>query len=399
MDRLLADPGQFATFRAQVVAEGTPLVEPDEDRRYRLVTFLYLEEPGQQVTDVLTIVNTQTDMDRRDGDINGHLMRRVPGTPLWYRSYRMRADLRATYAFLPCAGQVLDAKELDDEAWGGMTQRAQPDPHNPLVLPALSDDRNPASVVELTEAPAQPWLAEREGVPRGTVTRHRLGSKHLGNERDIWVHAPAGDGPHPLLVLFDGDVWADRVPIWSTLDNLIAGERLPPMVTVAVDSMDHETRWRELFCHEPFLKFLSGELLPWVADRWPVTETPERTILAGQSAGGLTAAFAALRSPDRFGNVLSQSGSYWWRKGTEFDVDAEWLTREYVAAPRQPIRFYLEAGLHERLLLRENRHLRDVLLAKGYDVSYAEYNGGHDYACWRGGLADGLLALTAGWSS
>lgn len=379
-------------------AEQSPLVEPADDHRYRTVTFFYLEQDGRRAADVLTMLTTQTDLDRQDGDISRHLMQRVPGTPLWYCSYRMRADLRASYRILPSFDGAIDPHSTESDAWHQMARQAQPDPYNPLVLPALSDSRNPGSIVELPQAPPQPWWQPRDGVPRGEVTRHRFASEHLGNERDVWVHVPSQDGPLPLLVLFDGDVWADRLPIWSTLDNLAADRRIPPMVTVAVDSMDGETRHRELFCHQPFIEFLTAELLPWTAAHWPVTEAPDRTILAGQSAGALTAAFAALRVPDRFGNVLSQSGSYWWRSDTEFDVDAEWLTQQYVAAPRSPVRFYLEVGLQERPLLQQNRHFRDVLRAKGYELTYAEYNGGHDYACWRGGLADGLLALAAGWS-
>jgi len=34
-----------------------------------------------------------------------------------------------------------------------------------------------------------------------------------------------------------------------------------------------------------------------------------------------------------------------------------------------------------------------VLLAKGYEVHYQEFNGGHDGLSWRGTLADGLLLL------
>jgi len=37
--------------------------------------------------------------------------------------------------------------------------------------------------------------------------------------------------------------------------------------------------------------------------------------------------------------------------------------------------------------------MRDVLLAKGYEVRYQQFNSGHDYLNWRGTLADGLIAL------
>ena len=41
-----------------------------------------------------------------------------------------------------------------------------------------------------------------------------------------------------------------------------------------------------------------------------------------------------------------------------------------------------------------NRHFRDVLLAKDYEiVKYDEFNGGHEILNWRGSLADGLIAL------
>jgi enterochelin esterase-like enzyme len=44
-------------------------------------------------------------------------------------------------------------------------------------------------------------------------------------------------------------------------------------------------------------------------------------------------------------------------------------------------------------VLETSRHMRDVLLAKGYEVHYQQFVGGHDYLSWRGTLADGLIAL------
>jgi enterochelin esterase family protein len=37
--------------------------------------------------------------------------------------------------------------------------------------------------------------------------------------------------------------------------------------------------------------------------------------------------------------------------------------------------------------------MRNVLHARGYEVHYAEFAGGHDYISWRGTLSDGLQVL------
>jgi hypothetical protein len=78
-------------------------------------------------------------------------------------------------------------------------------------------------------------------------------------------------------------------------------------------------------------------------------------------------------------------------------IETGWLARQYATAPRLPLRFYLEVGTLEQgmsiNLVLENRRMRDTLTARGYPVTYSEYNGGHDALCWRGSIADGLIAL------
>jgi enterochelin esterase family protein len=155
----------------------------------------------------------------------------------------------------------------------------------------------------------------------------------------------------------------------------------------------------ELTCNDAFAEELATQLLPRVCSELCIPALPSRTVIGGWSYGGLAAAFAALRHPEVFGNVLSQSGSFWW--APEAAEEHEWLTSRFASAPRRDVRFYLNVGLLERgpsprtspSQLVANRHLRDVLRARDYDVTYRELNGGHDYIGWPGGLADGLMSL------
>src|SRR5262249_11704210 len=179
----------------------------------------------------------------------------------------------------------------------------------------------------------------------------------------------------------------------TILENLLADGRLAPMVAVLIDSPD---RSGVLPCSAPFAYFLVEDLLPWLREHYAVTSDPTQVVVAGSSYGGLAAAYAGFRHPEVFGNVLSQSGAFWWRL-QETDEHG-WLIRPFVGAERLPLRFYMDAGTCERgirdpRILRYNRHLRDVLRAKGYPIAYAEFTGGHDYICWRGILIDGLMAL------
>jgi enterochelin esterase family protein len=110
----------------------------------------------------------------------------------------------------------------------------------------------------------------------------------------------------------------------------------------------------------------------------------------------------ALRRPDLFGAVVSQSGSYWWPRLA--DGEPEWLTRRYAEEPLHPLRFYLDVGSWEDgpgmdggpSQVEVNRRFRDTLRQRGYPVAYHEYTGGHDYVNWRRTFADGLLAVLDG---
>ena len=350
-------------------------IEPLDDGRFR-VTVTYRDDGAEE----LFLIGGLAGVDPSDR----RLRRGDDGW--WTRTYEVEGPALLTYYFTP----RLVPEGLAD-LW--------PDPLNPArhvyeADPDVPDDGElVVSVVELPGYPPRRWSVERD-VPRGTVERHRLASERLGNERSVFTYAPPGYDDavaYPLIVCFDGQAYTSEsyVPLPTVLDNLIAEGAIPPVVAVLPASLDNETRSRELNRHEPFVEFLVEELLPWTRER--LSFDASRVLTAGSSLGGLTAAFCALKRPDVFGLVLSQSGAF--QRG---------LATDFAAAERLPVRFALDVGVYETMtfermpsLYHANLHMRDVLVAKGYDVSFVEYPGGHDYLCWRETIADGLIALLA----
>lgn len=184
------------------------------------------------------------------------------------------------------------------------------------------------------------------------------------------------------------------------LDNLIAKGLIPPVVVLFVDYPDGATQNRELSCDTKYGDFLVKELIPSKRELLHATSDPKLITVGGASIGGLSAACLALQHPEVFGNVLSQSGSFWWSPDNY--PEDQWLTTQFVKSPKLPVRFFLSIGLLESeqafrgglvSMLHANRHFRDVLQAKGYTIFYQEINSGHDPLNWQVTLADGLLAL------
>ncbi|MFJ7072211.1 enterochelin esterase [Streptomyces sp. NPDC098781] len=383
----LPGPAGVEKFWADVRREGTPLLSPDPHggADHLAVTFLWRGTPGTRAVQIMP--NKLGD----PSDPEGNLMERVPGTDVWHWTLRLRQDWRGTYALHIDEGDGLD--QGTPEYWARLRGRRRADPFNSRTLPHRWDGE-PVSYAELPAAPRAADLDPRPDTARGTVTEHHVDSERLGARRRVWLYRPPGtvgeSAELPVLVLLDGDHWQPRLGLSRLLDTLIADGRIPPVAAVLPDAVDEATRWAELTCRPEYVAFLTDELLPWAAGRLPLTDDPERTVIAGQSLGGLTAAYAALTAPHRFGNALAQSGSFWWPVGP----DAEWLTHAIAQLPRLPVRFRLSFGEQEWVALPAARRLRDTLAALGcHDSSYQEFNGGHDYLCWRTELADGLVEL------
>lgn len=381
--------GAVDTFWAEILQNGSPLVERiGDDTAMRLVTFLW-RDPGDTRNVVVYSGHTNTLYEFTREHLARHSMRRLDRTSVWYRSYVLRSDARFTYYVSP-NDDLTPSLEVTD--WNVRTAKWRNDPLNPRTYRRPHEDRDwIASLLELPAASPQPWIQRRIGVPEGRLDERRFRSPLLGNERRIWIYTPAsfrnGGRRAHLLLLFDGWSAVHRQPTLAILDNLHALAAIEPVVAVMIDPLDRKA---ELGCSQRFSDALARELLPWIRERYPITSDPGRTIVSGGSRGGLAAACAALFHPEAFGNVFSQAGQLTWKAG-ESELDEEnartddeygWIMRAYANRPTLPVRFFLSVGRLDRRgdypLLLANRHLRDVLAAKGYAVDYSEFTGGHE---------------------
>jgi enterochelin esterase family protein len=385
-----------ATFWNAIAKEGAPIFErPDGDDHDNLVTFLWR---GTEATrNVLVIWFPYTPAKPAE-----YAMVQLGQTGLWYRTVVIRRGARFTYQLSPN-----DPMVFDSDSGVQRSTTAQADPQNPHKWfdGPFTTRFEYQSVVEMPDARPQPYITRRENVPAGKVEKRRIKSALLENEHALSIYTPPGyrkDGPpNGLLVVFDEASYMTLVPTPIILDNLIAEKKIPPMVAVLITNPNQETRTRELPPNPKFADFLSNELVAWIRQNYNVTSDPSRVVVAGSSFGGIASVYAGLRHPETFGNILCQSGSFWWSDAKpEPYREPNYLAKEFVKSPKLPLRFYMDAGSFEvdmsgggGDILEPSRHMRDVLLAKGYEVHYQENVGGHDYLSWRGSLADGLIAL------
>lgn len=324
---------------------------------------------------------------------------RLPGTDVWQWQTWLPASWRGSYCFMPSEREDDFAPALFTgapaeshllrEGWRKLLPKAIADPFNAQSW--RGGRGHPVSALSLPDAPEQPgW--DLPDVPYTPPLCIQWQSPRLGNSRRVWIYTTGELQDRPLALLMDGQFWAESLPVWSPLARLTHEGLLPPAVYVLIDVIDTAHRSVELPCNTAFWLALQEELLPLIQQIAPFSQKPERTLVAGQSFGGLAAMFAGLSWPERFGCVLSQSGSYWWPSRGDHRGDiGDKLSRGELSP--HGLRIWLEAGVREPLIFRANQALLQQLQQTQQPLFWRQVDGGHDALCWRGGLTAGLIAL------
>jgi enterochelin esterase family protein len=239
----------------------------------------------------------------------------------------------------------------------------------------------------------------REGVPKGTITRHVFAesSVYPGTLHEYWLYIPAqydGKTPAALMVFQDGHAYVgDKSDFRATtvMDNLIAAGEMPVTVGVFIepghkgDTLPKDywgKRNNRAFEYDTpddtYARFLLEDILPQVAKQAKITDDPNLRAICGTSSGGICAFKCAWHRPDAFRKVLSTIGSFVNIKGGH--VYPALIRKEKV----RPIRVFLQDGMndldnaHGNWWLANQQMARSLAYKDRYDYRFVAGEEGHN---------------------
>lgn len=344
---------------------GAPLIEPTEDPSTLRVTFVCESESKPFLN------GDFNDWHDLDGGGSPMPMRKL-ATGVWARQLTFPSDAYVEYCFYVDGKRRADPlnPRKSDNGMGGM--------NNFFYLPG---------------AQPEPLAERKRGAPRGKITRHVIeaGDYAFGGRRAIHLYKPPVKSAVPLLMVLDGSDYLRRASICEIVDNLIAQKRIQPIALALVDNGGEAARFLEYACSDAHASFLTDWALPFARARLKLVDEPRAHGILGASMGGVMALYTALRAPHIFGKVLSQSGAF--SIGDDHTAAFDLVAYDLIEhTPARPLKIYMAVGAMD-WLLPTNRRMRDALLARGYALTYREFNGGHNYPSWRNDLARGLENL------
>ncbi len=307
----------------------------------------------------------------------------LPGTDLWAVTIELPEGSRIEYKF-----EVMKNGE----------RHLILDPLNDVIA---HDPFGANSVCQGSGYIRPSWTMHDAEARKGSIEIKTIESKKFEEKREIQVYLPARfrrNRRYPLLIVHDGADYLRFADLQIVLDNLMHNLEIPQMIVALTQSSD---RLKEYAADERHAHHLAEELLPFLADAFPLIDEPQARGIMGASFGGVAALHTAWRFPGRFGRLLLQSGSFAFsdigrhKRGPVFDPVVQFMN-EFREQPGQPSeRMYMSCGIYESLIY-ENRSLVPLLQKQGIDVRFEEARDAHNWENWRDRLQNGLSSLFPG---
>jgi enterochelin esterase-like enzyme len=311
-------------------------------------------------------------------------LERAPNTDVWHLTLEIPPSSRVEYKF--------------EVHRGGGSEWIE-DPLNP----ARARDPFGANSVLQGEGYVVPEWTRPDPLARpGSLEQLTIESKAFGGTRAGQLYLPARfrrSRQYPLLFVHDGGEYIHYAGMNVVLDNLIHRLEIPELIVAFFNSPD---RLNEYAADERHAQFVTEDVLPQIAAKFPLVDRPQDRALMGASFGAVASFSTAARYPGVWGRLLLQSGSFAFtdigrtnRRGPRFDRIVEFVNAYRAEPVALSQKVFLSCGVYESLIY-ENRSMVPLLDATGMQVRFVEARDGHNWQNWRDRLREGLSWLFPG---
>ncbi len=181
---------------------------------------------------------------------------RVTGTNVWHLSMDLPAESRIEYKL-------------------GVTRNGHRETILDPLNPRRAHDPFGANSVCSTEGYRTPeWAGADPDSRPGSMEHLEIDSTALGSRRTVLVYLPARFRPgrkYPLLMVHDGSDYLRYSSLQHVLDNLITRLEVAPLIVALTDPGN---RLKEYAADTRHARHITEEVLPLLADRYPLVDEP-----------------------------------------------------------------------------------------------------------------------------
>ena len=253
----------------------------------------------------------------------------------------------------------------------------------------------------------------RSGISHGKIDTIQYNSRTVGATRRALIYTPPGyskNKKYPVLYLLHGiggdeKEWFSQGHPQVILDNLYAGGKVEPMIVVLPNgrAMKDDRAVGNIFdsakvqAFATFEKDLLNDLIPYIQKHYPVYTDREHRAIAGLSMGGGQSLNFGLGHLDQFAWIGGFSSAPNTKTPEELVPDPEkarndlkllWIscgdsdrlmsfskrTHDYLQKNNVPHIFYVEPGVHDFKVWKNDLYLFSQLLFKPVDTAtFSQY--------------------------
>lgn len=225
------------------------------------------------------------------------------------------------------------------------------------------------------------------------LTEHFVADRGQLFERKVWTTAIGSEHAETAILFLDAELYLQRVLALEVLQQAHEQNQAPSLFAAFVSNQSAAARHFDYVCNDDYAAFIAQDVVEWLQREQPAVKS---LILVGLSLSGLAAAHIATRYPQVFRAAICQSPSFWWEQGrfaaelpiaTNTGLQTSTAQQYWICVGNQET----ESGVsHAPSGLRQDwtqiagcDFVCTAMRAKGYNVQYHGYDGGHDSHCWR----------------